>query len=381
MPRTYKPIRALVVTVILAAVASTRVLAVGSGPTFPTSRNLPAFLAGGDISLLTLEEQHGQVYRWHGTALPALQIFKNAGWNCLRLRLWVHPTKQGIFVNDLAYTEALGRRIKQAGFYFVLDLHYSDTWADPGHQLVPAAWQQLNIKQLSSKVFTYTSKVISALKAAGAMPDMVAVGNEISPGMMWPLGRITKGEGGFAHLAELLKAGIAGVRAGSGASPSPLIMIHLDRGGDWPTTRWFFDRCAKYGVNYDVIGESFYPIFQGTLQALKNTLDHAAARFHRPVIVAETGYAYEDDGRMPVAGVNYPKTPDGQAQFLSDLVKVVKSTPNSLGRGIIYWAPEWIPMRGLDGSWHGLTLFDDGGDALPGLDVLGQAASPHAPIK
>ncbi len=337
---------------------------------------LPSFLSGGDISLLGLEEQHGQVYKFHGKPMPALQIFKQAGWNCMRLRLWVHPTGKSIFVNNLAYTEELGRRIKAAGFYLVLDLHYSDTWADPGHQLVPAAWQNLDLKQLAHKVFTYTRKVIESMKAAGAMPDMVAVGNEISPGMMWPVGRITKGPGGFANLAQLLKAGIAGVKAGSGVATPPLIMIHLDRGGDWNYTRWFFDRCAKYGVDYDVIGESYYPIFQGNLAALKNTLFHAARKFHKPIVVAETGYAYKDDGRQPVAGVSYPKTPAGQAEFLSDLISTVKATPDNLGRGIIYWAPEWIPMNGVAGSWHAFTLFDDNGEALPGLEVLGKAASP-----
>ncbi len=373
MPRNFWRIMACAGAFLVGATAGLQASADG----LVVGTRLPQFLAGGDISLLTLEEEHGQVYKYHGKPMPALQIFQQAGWNCMRLRLWVHPTGKSIFVNDLKYTESLGRRIKAAGFYLVLDLHYSDTWADPGHQFVPAAWQNLNLHQLARKVFTYTRNVVAAMKSAGAMPDMVAVGNEISPGMMWPLGRITSGPGGFANLAVLLKAGIAGVKAGSTGGQTPLIMIHLDRGGDWRYTRWFFNRCAKYGVDYDVIGESYYPIFQGNLQALKQTLDHAALMFHKPIVVAETGYAYKDDERPAVPGIHYPKTPAGQAKFLTNLMRVVKSTPDNLGRGVIYWAPEWIPMKGIQGSWHAFTLFDDRGEALPGLDVLGRAASPH----
>ncbi len=341
-----------------------------------SGRTLPAFLTGGDISLYDLEMQHGQVYKQDGKPANLLTIFKKAGCNCMRVRIWVHPTDQGIFVNNLPYTIKLGREIKKAGLKLLLDLHYSDTWADGGHQPTPAAWQGLGIQQLKTKLYNYTRKVITAMRRGGAMPDIVQVGNEITGGMCWPVGKDFGPGNSFTNLGILLKAGIKGVKDGSGNLPSPFIMIHIDRGGSWQGTKWFFDNIIKQGVKFDIIGESYYPIWQGSLADLRNTLNHAAETFHKPIMVVETGYAYADDGRPAVKGINYPKTPAGQAQFLSDVLKIVRDTPDGLGCGVIYWAPEWIPMKGVDGSWYHMTLFDGKGNVLPGLAVLGHGPKP-----
>jgi arabinogalactan endo-1,4-beta-galactosidase len=346
-------------------------------PAAPAQRKLPAFLTGGDISLLTREEQLGQVYKDHGKARGLLAIFKSDGCNCMRLRLWAHPQGTDIYVNDLPYTIALGRRIKKAGFYLLLDIHYSDSWADAGKQPKPAAWKDLPFDQLVKTVHDYTSQVIAAMARGGAMPDMVQVGNEITGGMLWPDGKDWGPGHDFKNLGVLLKSAIQGVKDGAGSAPAPLIMIHIDRGGDWAGTKWFFDNIDAQGVTYDVIGESYYPFFHGPLSQLKTTLDNAAALYHKPIIVVETGYAYRPDGRADNKAVTYPKTPEGQSQFLQALIATVKSTPDNLGRGVIYWAPEWIPVSGLKGSWNATTLFDDAGNALPGIDVLGRAADPH----
>ncbi|HEX5324940.1 MAG TPA: glycosyl hydrolase 53 family protein, partial [Capsulimonadaceae bacterium] len=166
--------------------------------------NLP-FLAGGDISLLTWEEQHGTVYKDHGKPEDMLKIFKDHGCNFMRLRIWVNPSEKGIFVNDLAYTVALGKRIKKAGFYLDIDFHYSDSWADPGKQIKPAAWRDLPFDQLVTTMQNYTRDAIAAMRKGGAMPDIVQIGNEITPGMLWPDGRDSQGgRDDFANLATLL---------------------------------------------------------------------------------------------------------------------------------------------------------------------------------
>ena len=121
-----------------------------------TALQPPVFLAGGDLSVLAREEQLGAVYKDNGKPREALQIFKSHGWNIVRLRLWVHPTGQGDHINDLPYTVALAKRIKRAGFQFLLDLHYSDYWADPGQQTKPAAWKDLTFDQLTQQVRTYS---------------------------------------------------------------------------------------------------------------------------------------------------------------------------------------------------------------------------------
>jgi arabinogalactan endo-1,4-beta-galactosidase len=376
------PIRSLLATVILAILAA--FVSIGSARAQSTARTLearklPPFLAGADISLLTAEEQHGQVYKdMDGRPRPLLDIFKAHGYNCVRLRLWVNPSEQGIFVNDLPYTVALGRRAKQAGFLLLLDFHYSDSWADPGKQFTPAAWANLPFDQLVTTMHDYSKSVIEAMRAGGAMPDIVQVGNEIPGGLLWPDGK----DWGFGHdyknLCILLKAGISGVKDGSGDVAPPLIMIHIDRGGDWAGTQSFFDNIDAAGVPYDIIGESYYPFFHGPMSGLKETLDNAALRYHRPIVVVETGYPYlswpgATMGTTGRTSYEYPISPDGQKQFLQALVKTVEQTPDHLGKGVVYWAPEWIPARGLDGSWDGKTLFDDDGKALPGLDTLGEA--------
>jgi arabinogalactan endo-1,4-beta-galactosidase len=290
----------------------------------------------------------------------------------------VNPSGQGIFVNNLPYTIALGRRAKQAGFLLLLDLHYSPTWADPGTQTKPAAWANLQFDALTRTMHDYSKSVIEAMRAGGAMPDIVQVGNEIPGGLLWPDGKDWGPGHSFTNLGILLKAGIAGVKEGSGRDATPLIMIHIDRGGDWGGTKWFFDNIDAEGVEYDIIGESYYPMYHGPMSGLRETLDNAAIRYHKPIIVAETSYPYipwpgavaEAHG---TAKFEYPISPDGQRDFLRALVAAVKQTPGNLGEGILYWEPEWIPAQGIPGSWEGKTLFDDAGKALPGLDTLGNA--------
>ncbi len=149
---------------------------------------MPAtFLTGGDISLLTKMEELGQVYLEGDQPRDLLQIFRARGYNGMRLRLWVHPSGEDIFVNDLPYTLALGRRIKEAGMEFLLDFHYADTWADPSAQPKPAAWANLSFAALTAQVHDYSRDVIAALRVGCAMPDIVQIGNEITRGIVWPV--------------------------------------------------------------------------------------------------------------------------------------------------------------------------------------------------
>lgn len=326
------------------------------------------YLTGGDISLLTKMEQLGQVYKDRGQARDLLEIFRSKGCNVMRLRLWVQPGGEDIFVNGLAYTITLGRRIKDAGFALLLDFHYSDTWADPGAQTKPTAWQDLAFPDLVRQVEAYSRDVVTAMRQGGASPDIVQIGNEIPDGTLWPDGRISDNPQGFDGLAILLRAGIDGVQAGAGAN-TPQIMIHIDRGGDWSGAEKFYDALEAHSVPYDLIGLSFYPFYHGPLERLRETLARTARRYRKPINVVETGYPYAGDWEQ--AGMTYPVTPDGQRQFLADLIDVVKDVPDGLGHGVLYWAPEWLEINGLGSSWDSRTLFDRDGNALPGLDALG----------
>lgn len=386
-------------TAILAALAGALLAATsaaaGQAPATPASASpaTPAagteFLIGGDVTLLARIEELGGVYRDAGRPRDALDIFRSRGWNCLRLRLWNSPSGKNEYVSNLEYTTTLARRIKAAGFQLLLDFHYSDTWADPGNQAKPAAWKDLTFDPLQQAVYEYSRQVITSMKAAGACPDIVQVGNEITPGMLWPDGKIGAGPRAFANLAALVKAGIRGVRDGAGADRRIQIMIHADCGGDRQRTQWFFDGLAGQGVEFDLIGLSFYPVWHGTPEDLRRNIEESAARYRKPVVTVEVSYPWRGGDRKgnQWAGSGnkvldkYPLTPEGQRQYLADLLVLLRKTPGS--RGCIYWAPEWIPVKGMASSWGDLTLFDHQGNALPGLDAFRgtPAAAPAAGAK
>lgn len=211
------------------------------------------YAIGADLSFLKAAEDRGFEFRDDGKAMPGLQIFKDHGYNWIRLRLFHTPD---MLPNDLEYTISLARQAKEMGYKFLLDYHYSDTWADPAKQYIPAAWTGLSHKELVEAVFEYTRETMDAFCNAGAAPDMVQPGNEVINGMLWPDGKLPEN---WDNFAELLQAGINGVLAGCGNRQRPLIMIHIDQGGNRENTRYFFERIHSYGIRYDVIGQSYYP--------------------------------------------------------------------------------------------------------------------------
>lgn len=342
----------------------------GAKPVSPP--NPPNFLAGGDLSVLAREEQLGAIYKDGGKPREALQIFKAHGWNIVRLRLWVQPTGQGDHINDLPYTVGLAKRVKQAGFQFLLDLHYSDYWADPSHQTKPAAWKDLTFDQLTKQVQTYSLEVITTLRQNGAMPDIVAVGNETINGMLWPDGKVEEPDG-WTKYGTLLKAGIAGVRDGASPLPSPQIMVHINNGADVGLVQWFFDSLnpQKQGIAFDLIGLSYYPDGKNTLAELKESLAVTAKKYGKPIVIAETAFPADGTaGPKQLVYTQYGRTPEGQRRFLADLVKTVQSTPNGLGRGVLYWQPEWVSIKGPSNYGNVDPLFDDQFNALPAIGAL-----------
>src|SRR6202167_5657734 len=177
------------------------------------------YAVGADLSFLKQAEDGGKVFKDNGEAKAGLVIFKDHGYNWIRLRLFNAPTD---LPNNLEYTITLAKGAKKLGFHFLLDYHYSDTWADPGKQFTPKAWVGLSHDQLVKAVFAYTRDTITAFRSADVLPDMVQVGNEVTTSMLWPDGRLPDH---CDHFAVLLKAGIAAVPAGAGDAPRPRIVI------------------------------------------------------------------------------------------------------------------------------------------------------------
>ena len=336
------------------------------------------FLIGADISALTVFEQAGVIYRENVEPNDLISILKNNGFNTIRLRLFVNPNKKGIVTNDLPYTLNLAKRAKAGNMKLLLDLHYSDTWADPQKQFKPKAWKKMRFEELKQTVQSYTASVIEAFKKENVLPDIVQVGNEITPGMLWPDGKVSEkydNEIQWEKFSSLLKAGIAGVRS---AAPNAnlKIMLHIDQGGKKSVAQWFFSNINKYQVPYDIIGISYYPIWgHGTIEDLRENLNYIAVELGKDVVVVETGYPYamnkwyEHPEKMP-----FPLTPQGQYDMLYTVTKSVLETPDKHGCGVCYWSPESVVIakhKWLGGS---SALFDSKGNALPGIHAFADAA-------
>jgi len=366
-----------------AAVAVAALLVAGCGhkdaATAPDLRSIGSMYVGGDISALHAIEQAGGVYKDGGQAGDAIAILRAHGSNTFRLRVFVNPNGQDVVVNDLAYTVQLATRVKASGAKLLLDFHYSDTWADPGHQTTPAAWASLGLDSLLVQVETYTGTVIAALARANAVPDVVQIGNEIDGGILWPIGQLVYSgadtSGSWDRFTQLLKAGIRGVHDSLPPGDSVKIMLHYSQGGSVSGTQWFFDHINAYGVPYDLIGLSYYPYWHGTLDALEANLNATAERYGRDVVVVETAYpwragGWEGMGSDPSA-MTWSASLSGQRQFLSDVLTAVRSVPNNHGAGVLWWYPESIVVSGI-GAWAdgSLALFDDSGNVLPAASVF-----------
>ena len=334
------------------------------------------FYVGADVSMLPELEKAGAVYSDAGVAGDAITILRRRGVNLFRLRLFVDPqhdvTKDWGATQGLPNLRALAKRVKASGAAFLLDLHFSDTWADPANQIKPKAWADLHGAALERKVHDYTAGVLATLKADGTPPDLVQIGNEITPGMLWPDGKLDGTDAQWAAFARLVKAGVAAVREAATPRHPIQIMVHIDGGDRDGLAAWWFDHLQKQNVDYDLIGLSFYPAQSGAgaFEHLKANLA-AAAKWGKGVIVAEVAYPHGPGPDPLKPGGIWPPTPAGQAAALRAVTDAARALP--AGRGVIYWYPESRPVKGLD-IWMGgiYALFNAKGEALPALAALGE---------
>ncbi len=361
-------------------------LACASGATDSSGSNPPAHvLVGADVSALERIEQAGGVFKHGDTPGDALAILRQAGAGLFRLRIFVQPDGSEVQVNDLAYTLRMASRVKATGAQLLLDLHYSDTWADPGHQATPAGWDTVSIDTLERQVEDYTASVMTALRDQGTLPRIVQVGNEIDGGMLWPLGRV----GGaydtpvqWGRLARLLKAGIRGVKSVVTPADSVRIMLHFSGGGSTAGTAWFMDHLRAERVDFDILGLSYYPWWHGTLAQLKANLNTVASGYSIPVMVVETQYPWRvggwENGITHPDAMHWPVTSAGQAAFLDDVLKTVATVQGGRGLGVVWWYPESIAVNNLFVYGGGsLALFGPGGDALPAVGILSVWGDPQ----
>ena len=337
-------------------------------------------LRGADLSFLPQLEEAGVRYRdLTGRVGKAEKILADQGANAMRLRVWVNPPDG---YSTKARALALAKRAKRAGMKIVLDPHYADFWADPGKQPIPAGWPT-DLPALAAKLQNYTRNLVRAFADQGTPVDIIQIGNEITNGILWPTGQLYLPDGTqqWAAFTTLLKAGIAGARQGAGAHRLR-IMLHIDRGGKLGDTRWFFDNITAHAVPFDIIGQSYYPMWHGSIAELTANLADSVARYGKPVLLAEISYpwTFEDgDKRGNIVTADsvlpdqdrYPATPAGQAAFYEAIRQVLLQVPDGRGLGFLAWEPEWVPgvgwEPGAEAPNDNLTQFDFTGRALPSI--------------
>ena len=312
------------------------------------------YAIGADLSFLKAAEDRGVEFKVNGEVKPGLEIFRNHGYDWIRLRLFHSPDR---LPNDLQYTIDLAQAAKKLGFKFLLDYHYADSWADPGQQPIPAAWDTTNVEVLADSVYQYTRNTIQAFREAGVMPEMVQIGNEIRNGMLWPLGKLPEN---WDNFAALVKAGIDGVDAGRGQAPRPLIMIHYDNGADKEGAKQFYDKFNSYDIGYDIIGLSYYPWWHGNLLELRENLISLLNNFNKDIILVEAGYRPHEYQNHPAP---YPDDILGgpRKAFLEDVNETLLSIPSNRIKGIFWWEPA---------SGCGRDYFDEQCNALPVINVF-----------
>jgi arabinogalactan endo-1,4-beta-galactosidase len=229
---------------------------------------------------------------------------------------------------------------------FLLDFHYSDFWADPAKQVKPKAWENLHINDLETAVYLHTVDTLKALKNQGVSPAMVQVGNEITNGLLWPEGHVDNLE----KMVSLLQAGIKGVRE---ECPMAKIVIHLDFGTNNELYKKWFDQVISHNLDFDVIGMSYYPHWNGSLELLLNNMNDISKRYNKEVLIAETsvGYTLDTFGCKGIVydksceeASGYPATKKGQEDFLRDLFQTVRKVNNNKGIGVFYREPAWLPI-------------------------------------
>ena len=341
---------------------------------------------GGDISLLPEYESHGAIYKTHdGKQISSLLPWLHEqGMNSMRVRLFVDPSKYKGSDKDpnacqnLEYITPLCKRIVENGFDLMLDFHYSDTWADPAKQYTPADWAGLNDEELYEKIYSYTKECLTYLKNEGVVPTFIQPGNEISYGMLWgPEGTPSSSQkkalmgsnANWDRFGKLLKQAIKACRE---VCPDAKIIIHNERVAQVNVLTNFYDKMKALGVDYDIIGLSYYPYFHGDINILEKALNALQEKYtDKNIMIVETGYSYkwEVPGTTHDLSSKYPYSDAGQNKFITDLITMLDKHPSV--NGLYWWWFEYNAFNTSLSGWYNAPLFDStNGRATSALKTL-----------
>lgn len=343
------------------------------------------FCMGADLSYVNAIENAGGQYKLNGQVADVFTLLQQHGTNTIRVRLWHNPTWQnglngGFIFNNLADVTKTIQRAKAAGIAVNLDLHYSDTWADPAHQNVPTAWRNLNVSTLKDSIYNYTLFVLQTLSAKNLTPEMIQIGNETNGGMCWPVGEVQTN--GWNNFAVLLNAGIKAVRDFSvNSTIKPKIILHqaqIQTASAWVT------KIVQAGVtDFDILGLSHYYKWSTTnsMQAITDSVAKLKMQTGKQIMIVETAFPFTNAGADNYQNIfyessgiinGYPVTMDGQLSYYKDLTNAVWKGG---GSGVMIWEPAWITSSlkdswGTGSSWENNTFFDYSNNLHKGINFM-----------
>lgn len=360
-------------------------------------------ILGIDTSTYLEELEHGARFYRGATEIDPLDAFVDNGVDYMRIRVWNDPKSPDgepylAGSCDIENYLKLGKLAKSKGYKLLMDFHYSDFWADPGKQFIPKAWESYNIDRMVEAVYSFTKECLEIAVREGVAPTLIQVGNEITNGILWPIGKleIDGKRGNYDNFCRLIDAGCRACRE---ITPDAGIILHLERSNDAAVYREFFGEMALHGIDYDIIGASYYPYWHGTPDKLLENLN-ACKHFGKKIMIVELGYGFTkqgysingeeirlviDEERANIPGVSdvYPLTPEGQAAYIRFIVDLVRK--NGID-GLFYWEPLWLPGEGIcwaseagqkyiheegkstANEWANQCLFDYEGRLLPAFD-------------
>ena len=363
---------------------------------------------GIDVSTYFEELEHGAKYYDGGVEVSPLDLFRLNGVDVMRIRLWVDPYGANgepyLAGNcDLDNFLRLATLAESKGYSIMLDFHYSDFWADPGKQFVPKSWAHLDVDGLAQQVYDYTKKTLLTVAEKGIKLAYIQVGNEITNGMLWPHGRLIEHEDGprtnYGNLIKFIKAGVAACRE---ITPKSQIILHLEKSYDQAIYDEYFTNMEKAGVDFDIIGYSYYPYWHGTFEQFYANVDFCK-KFGKRQMVVELGYAFTAESyitrehggaQLIVSNENletlgftqeYPISREGQKRFVEEFLRLAEAHGID---GVFWWEPLWIPgeeicwsseegMRYIHeegkptrNEWANQCLFDYDGEKLPAFDAF-----------
>lgn len=340
------------------------------------------FYFGVDLSFLDEYLEKGYSYKIDGVEKNVWDIYRENHVNYVRFRVWNQPVKGYCSVDR---TLKMAKIAKKNGLKLLIDLHYSDDWADPSKQYPPKEWSRLKFPALKKEIYRWTRLVVKEFEENETPIDIIQIGNEITNGFLWNYGKLNGNDGKqWKQFTELLKAAIRGVKEAGGGDLIPQILLHIDQGGRRSVSSWFFGKIEEYGVDFDLIGLSYYPFWHGTLKELERNLRYLGRTYQKDILILETAYpwtlkSFGGENNFVWEGTplpeEFPATPAGQRKFLEALVKTVRNSEK--GKGVFYWAPDYVYVKNFStpNPYENLTLFDQNFNLLEGIRAFSDTVS------